>query len=264
MKQISQASISRDRAPQTRGRNRIIQHFDPGSSTAVQSNITYRLGKLRDLGLLKGEWLDCGCADGGYTVAMVDLGAERAIGVDALEERIVQARERERDHPAVRFLHASAETLPFTAASFDGVLLNEVLEHVVDEVQTLREIHRVLRPGGHLVVMSPNRWFPFEGHGMHIGQYQVGFPPPLLPWLPRRISQRFMHARNYWPHELRDMDCNEGFVLRTAGFVWPVFEVHPWLPHPVIRQYRKLVPVLERFPFIRRFGVSIFIVAQKQ
>ncbi len=92
MKQISQASISRDRAPQTRGRNRIIQHFDPGSSTAVQSNITYRLGKLRDLGLLKGEWLDCGCADGGYTVAMVDLGAERAIGVDALEERIVQAR----------------------------------------------------------------------------------------------------------------------------------------------------------------------------
>ncbi len=264
MKQVWQARTNGDRPHQIRGRNRIIQHFEPGCSTAVPSNVTYRLAKIRDLGLLKGEWLDCGCADGGYTVALVDLGAARAVGVDALEERIVLAHERERSHPAVRFLHASAEALPFNEASFDGVLLNEVLEHVADEVQTLREIHRVLRPGGHLIVMSPNRWFPFEGHGMHIGQHLFWFPVPLLPWLPSRISQRFMHARNYWPHELRDVVRNEGFVIRTAGFVWPVFEVYPWLPYPVIHQYRKLVPVLERAPFIRRFGVSIFIVAQKQ
>lgn len=264
MKQMWQATTSEDRAHQTMVRNRIIQHFEPGSSTAVPLNVTYRLGKILDLGLLKGEWLDCGCADGGYTVAMVDLGAERAVGVDALEERIAQAREREQARPAARFLHAPAEALPFTESSFDGVLLNEVLEHVTDEVQTLREIHRVLRPGGHLVVMSPNRWFPFEGHGMHIGQHQVGFPVPLLPWLPSKIGQRFMHARNYWPHELRDLVCNEGFVIYTVGFVWPVFEVYPWLPYPVIRRYRKLVPVLEKIPFIRCFGVSIFIVAQKQ
>jgi ubiquinone/menaquinone biosynthesis C-methylase UbiE len=264
MKQVWKVWASRGRSHQTRGKNRVIQHFGPGSSTAVPSNVTYRLRKLRDLGLLKGEWLDCGCADGGYTVAMVNLGAERAIGVDALDERIVQARERERDNPTVRFLHASVDALPFNEASFDGVLLNEVLEHVADEVQTLREIHRVLRPGGHLVVMSPNRWFPFEGHGMHIGPYQVTFPIPLLPWLPNRIGKRFMLARNYWPHELRDMLCNEGFVIRTAGFVWPVFEVYPWLPHSIIRQYRNFIPVIERIPFIRRFGVSIFIATQKQ
>src|SRR5205823_15099624 len=130
---------------------------------------------------------------------------ERAVGVDPQEERIVQARERERDRPSVTFMHASAEALPFSEASFDGVLLNEVLEHVADEVQTLREIHRVLRPGGHLVVMSPNRWFPFEGHGMHIGPHKIEFPVPLLPWIPSRIAQRFMRARNYWPHELRNL-----------------------------------------------------------
>src|SRR2546426_3986474 len=150
---------------EAREKNRIIQHFQPGYSTAVPLNVSYRLGKIRDLGLLKGEWLDCGCADGGYTVAMADLGAKSAVGVDAIEERIEQARDRERTHSNVRFQLASAEALPFTEASFDGVLINEVLEHVVDEVQTLREIHRVLRPGGHLIVISPNRWFPFEGHG---------------------------------------------------------------------------------------------------
>lgn len=262
MKQAWQAKAGRNGAHQARERNRIIQYFEPGSSTAVPLNVTYRLGKIRDLGLLKGEWLDCGCANGGYTAAMVELGAERAVGVDTIEERIVQARERERD-PAVSFLRTSAETLPFTEASFDGVLLNEVLEHVVDEAQTLREIHRVLRPGGHLIVMSPNRWFPFDGHGIHIGQHQFGLPVPLLPWLPSRIGRRFMQARNYWPHELRDMVSSEGFSICTVGFVWPVFEVYPWLPYPVIRRYRKLVPVLEKMPLIRRFGISIFIVAQK-
>lgn len=262
MKRVWQAWDSRGRMHKTRVQNRIIQHFKPGASTAHPLTVKYRLGKICDLGLLKGKWLDCGCADGGYTVAMVDLGAERAVGVDALEERIVQARARV--HPAVEFMHAFAESLPFEDASFDGILLNEVLEHVTDEVQTLREMHRVLRPGGYLVVMSPNRWVPFEGHGMHIGQHRLGFPPPLLPWLPGSISQRFMYARNYWPHELRDMICNAGFVIRTASFVWPTFEEFPWLPYPVIRQYRKLVPVLEKMPFICRFGVSNFILAQRQ
>ena len=195
-------------------------------------------------------------------MAMADLGAERVVGVDVMEERIAQARERERDQAAVRFLQAPSETLPFPDASFDGVLVNEVLEHVVDEIQTLREIYRVLRPGGHLILMGPNRWFPFEGHGMHIGRYHFG-PTPLLPWLPSRIGQHFMYARNYWPHELRNLVRNEGFVIRRLSFVWPVFEVYPWLPYAVISRYRNLVPILERIPFIRRFGVSIFIDAEK-
>jgi len=257
------ATTSRSGAHTTKRRDRIVQHLEPGSATAVPSNIKYRLGKLLDFGLLRGEWLDCGCADGGYTVALVDLGAESAVGIDTQEEQIVQARERERTHPTVRFLCASAESLPFPEAAFDNVLLNEVLEHVTDEAQTLREIYRVLRPEGHLIISSPNRWFPFEGHGMQIGQHKINIPIPLLPWIPKRIAQRFMRARNYWPRELRDLVCNEGFVIRSTGFIWPMFEVYPWLPSPVIPRYRDLVPVLERIPFIRRFGVSIFIVARK-
>src|SRR5690348_11362714 len=110
MEQMPQVrTSSRGGLHRTRGRNRVIQRFEPGASTAVPSNVTYRLGELRDLGLLKGEWLDCGCAYGGYTVAMVDLGVERAVGVDVVENRIVQARERERDNAAVSFLHVSSD-----------------------------------------------------------------------------------------------------------------------------------------------------------
>ncbi len=72
-----------------------------------------------------------------------------------------------------------------------------------------------------------------------------------------------MYARNYWPHELRGLICRAGFVIRTTGFVWPLFEQYRWLPSSVIRRYRKLIPVIERLPIIRRFGLSQLIVAQK-
>jgi hypothetical protein len=60
---------------------RAIANFEPGASTAVPSNVAYRLGKIRKLGILRGDWLDCGCADGGYTAHLVELGAESATGV---------------------------------------------------------------------------------------------------------------------------------------------------------------------------------------
>src|SRR5262249_42152328 len=137
------------------------------------------------------------------------------------------------------------------------------LEHVTNEIQVLREIHRVLRSKGHLIVMSPNRWCPFEGHGMHIGKLKISVPIPILPLIPSRIARYFMCARNYWPAELHNLVCREGFVICIANFVLPVFEVYPWLPHPIIGRYRELIPVLERYPFIHRFGVSNFVVAQK-
>lgn|GEM_PF-406876 len=244
-------------------RARLIQPFKPGASTAGPSNVSYRLGKIAQLGIVAGRWLDCGCADGGYTVALAELGATQVVGIDILQERIALARERARAHPAVTFLHVAPGVLPFAPATFDGILLNEVLEHVTDEVQMLQELHRLLRPGGYLVVMSPNRWFPFEGHGMRIGHNMINIPIPLLPWIPAIIARHFMRARNYWPHELRELIRSTGFTIHSTGFVFPVFEVYPWLPAPVIRHYRRLVPILERTPVIRRFGVSNFIVARK-
>ncbi len=178
--------------------------------------------------------------------------------------RIEQARELANGDARVEFVHGAGERLPFGDASFDGVFLNEVLEHVDDERSALAEIERVLRPGGHLVVMSPNRWFPFEGHGLQIGERKFMHPAPLVPWLPQRITGSWLRARNYWPFELRRLVSDSGLEVVKSGAVYPVFERFPWLPRPVVVRYQAALPRLGRSRMLSRFGVSTYVLARKR
>lgn len=248
--------------PPTRARGE-APRLHPGASTAVPSNVAYRLGKLEQRGIVAGKWLDCGCADGGYAIGLAERGAAQVTGVDVLPERIAEARTRASGTPGLDFRVAESEHLPFADATFDGVLLNEVLEHVADEQETLAEIHRVLRPGGLLALFSPNRWFPFEGHGLAVRGRSLGFPVPWIPWLPELLTRRYLLARNYWPGQLRRLVEEAGFAIEDQRSIFPVLEVYPWLPSPAIRAFRRLVPYIERIPFVRRFGVSTFILARR-
>jgi len=238
--------------------------LERGSSTAVPTNVSYRLGKLQVRQLLSGTWLDCGCADGGYTTALADGGAERVVGLEIEIARLRQARSRVGTGRCVSFVNAASELLPFADHAFDGVFVNEVLEHVADEQRTLREIRRILRPGGHLVLFGPNRWFPFEGHGMTVRGRKTPFPVPVLPWIPNRWALKVMSARNYWPHELADLVRGAGFQVVEVTSAFPVFEVYPWLPQRVIHWYKQRVVTIEQLPIIKRFGVSTCVIARRE
>jgi SAM-dependent methyltransferase len=230
----------------------------PGQSTATPANVSYRVGRIAPY--LSGRWLDFGCADGGYVAALLRNGASTVVGVDVSECRIKNANAR--NIPNACFQVFNGARLDFEDSSFDGAFVNEVLEHVVDEQESLREIHRVLRPGGHLTLMSPNRWFPIEGHDVLIGKVTLG-PAPLIPWLPEPLTRKWTKARNYWPHQLVGHVRDAGFTVQEVGFIWPVFEVYPWLPERVILSYRKWMPRLSNTPGLRRFGLSTLVVATK-
>jgi SAM-dependent methyltransferase len=133
------------------------QQFHPEFFWGLLLNPFYfsRLGLLRELAVLApslgGEVLDIGCGRKPYA----DLvPATRYVGVDV-------------DSPATRALGRAdvlydGRNLPFPDASFDGVLCSQVLEHVFTPDEFLREIRRVLRPGGRLVLTVPFAWDEHE------------------------------------------------------------------------------------------------------
>jgi SAM-dependent methyltransferase len=184
-------------------------------------------------------------------------------GIDIEPDRVEAAARRWAHEPRLAFRAAEAEALPFGDATFDGVLLNEVLEHVRDQRAALREVRRVLVDGGNLVVFSPNRWFPFEGHGAILGPLRVGKPVPLLPWLPQRLTARTMSARNYWPHQLALIVASAGLEVEVIDFALPLFTKYPWMPRGAITWYTRAFSRLDRIRLVRRFGVSTFVLASK-
>jgi 2-polyprenyl-3-methyl-5-hydroxy-6-metoxy-1,4-benzoquinol methylase len=231
---------------------------DLGRNTATPTNVTYRVGRIAPY--LSGRWLDFGCAEGGYTTALLSHGARSVVGVDVDEARINEALARR--IPNADFQPFDGTQLAFADGSFDGAFVNEVLEHVADEHDALDEIRRVLRPGGYLILISPNRWFPIEGHAISMGRVRFG-PVPLIPWLPERLTRQWTEARNYWPRDLIRHACEAGFAVKEVGFIWPVLEQYPWLPRAAIAAYRRRMTRLDDIPGLRRFGISTLIVVVK-
>jgi SAM-dependent methyltransferase len=239
-----------------------------GEDTAQPRNLAKRVALvLGVLGRQKLRVLDCGCGAGHYLPALAEHGAQ-VYGVEFLDTKLDVARRLGRASQIVR---ADLERLPFADASFDAVMFNEVLEHVPDDGRALAEAHRILVPGGHLCIFSPNRRYPFETHGTFLKyrDLRVPFWTPFVPWIPVGVGSKFLRywARNYWPGELRELVRTHGFTIETTSYVWQTFEgisgsflsSKTWLRPPL----RAVSSLLEKTPVLRTFGVSQWIHGRK-
>ena len=97
--------------------------------------------------------LDLGCGTGTFTALLAEAGAE-PVGVEVAEAALRRAHVY---HPDLRFLLAPLHgALPFQDGAYDVVWASEVIEHVADTARWLSEVRRVLRPGGQLLLTTPN------------------------------------------------------------------------------------------------------------
>jgi Methyltransferase domain len=110
---------------------------------------------------------------------------------------------------------ADITSIPLPDATFDFILCHRVLEHVLDDIAAMRELHRILRPGGTLNVSVPQavhrqrtaEWLvPDESHDGHVRQYgqdfklrleQVGFDVRVISWLCERPRDELLAIGGY-------------------------------------------------------------------
>ncbi|MFZ5922890.1 MAG: methyltransferase domain-containing protein [Chloroflexota bacterium] len=206
---------------------------------------------------IRGRILENGCGVGMYVEHLAPFGGE-IVGMEYDRERAAEAGSR-----SPRILNAAGESLPFPSGTFDLVLSHEVLEHVQDDAQAVREIVRVLRPGGRAVVFVPNRGYPFETHGIYWrGEYRFG-NAPLVNYLPRRWRDRLApHVRVYARRDLERLFAGLPVRFAEQRTVFGAYDniiARFGMPG---RWLRVALQFLEKTP-LKIFGLSHFWVVEK-
>ncbi len=163
--------------------------------------------------------LSLGCGTG----VDVDLLAKEgysAYGVDCGNRSSVWHRRSEKE----RLVMANGMNLPFEDNSFDVAFCGCVFPHVGvigdsnrvspnyhdDRLRLAREMTRVVRPGGRIVVSSPNRWFPLDlFHGRATGSYRTPMNWP---------SDPFLLSRNDYVNLFREAGCQNASLLPNQNY----------------------------------------------
>ena len=166
-----------------------------------------------------GVAVEVGCGYGRNLVALAATSARTIVGCDPQRSELVRAA-RERIAPLaedarrrVSLVRQDPWKLPFADRSCDLVVLWQVLEHVfrIEEKQrVLDECTRVLKDGGHLLVETPNQWFPVDYHDNRV---------PFAHWILPRAGREWLTAKvrgqRYYPSQYLSLRGYEALLRRS-------------------------------------------------
>ena len=153
--------------------------------------------------------LDVGCGPGFYVTELAEaVGREGSVvGLDASADMVAVAAKRAEGHDNVTFHEADATSLPIPDASFDRAVCVQVLEYVRDVPAALAEMHRVLCPGGRILVWDVD-WATVSWHAID-----------------RQLMRQVLAA---WDKHLTHPSLPQTFAaqLRNAGFQGVRMDAH--------------------------------------
>jgi SAM-dependent methyltransferase len=183
-----------------------------------------------------GRILDVGCATGTFLLGMKELPGWEVAGVEISPHAANIARKHQ-----LEVFTGTLEEAHLPSSSFDAVTLWDVLEHLHDPMEGLREIHRILKPGGILVLRVPNgsswdaKWFGPTWAGWDAPRHLYVFTIDTL--------KKMMEAAGF---QISQMSCEIGsyptFVLSVRFWLYDRNvdmktrqRIAKWLYHPIAR-----------------------------
>jgi ubiquinone/menaquinone biosynthesis C-methylase UbiE len=192
---------------------------------------TDRENRAAILGLIEfdpdAKILDLGCGNGSFALQLADCAGTKDVwGVDFLEDLCKSAREFD-----INTLCSDLnECLPFGDETFDVIHANQVIEHLAGTDTFVREIYRVLVPGGYAIISTPNLsglhnivslilgMQPFSAHASN--EIILGNTLDPKHGLPHEYSGAY-HLRTFSPMGLKELFEYHGFEveqLLAVGF----------------------------------------------
>ena len=173
-----------------------------------------------------------------------------------LDHREVRSADGEIFRCEVDLFDAEKDPFPYPGDHFATVLCCELLEHLPsDPMFMMAEINRVLRPGGHVVMTTPNVASIRALRAILEGYHPGFFPAYIRPAEPgAEVEAR--HAREYTPREMH-------YLLQDAGFEVERLETGEFLDKPRPEE-RWIVHLLERYQLPKHLrGDGIYAVGKK-
>ncbi len=153
--------------------------------------------------------LDLGCGDGFYLYLLSHLDLKLILhGVD-YDKHALNSAKKNLDPNKVKLSQADLmKRLPFSDEFFDGIVMSEVMEHLPDDIKGLKEVRRVLKKNGRLVLSVPHLNYPFSWDPIN--------------WILQRSLKTHINSgfwAGIWNQHLRlYSDENLNSVLKISGF----------------------------------------------
>ncbi len=158
--------------------------------------------------------LEIGCSSGALMRRLAAQGYQSVMGIDVSEQAVAECERRGLGNARLM----DAQKLDFPDLSFDTLTASDVLEHLEDDARALREWHRVLKPGGVVIIFVP----AFAGL-----------------WSEHDVANH--HFRRYELNDLVEKARAAGFVLERRAY----WNIALFLPIAVVRRVRKFLPKRE-------------------